>query len=310
MIRRQGAVVVLNPAARGGTGASRFQQVRRHLERYLDLQVLIMGAKNDWMKRLGETLKAGERFVISAGGDGTASSVIHAVKSSGVSLGCITLGAVALGSSNDLHKPVAKRLQGVSVRLDVQNRTPRDVGRVLYWDECGRRKERTFLVSASVGVAAEANAFFNQGTKRMCFLKHVCVDLAVIYAAMSTLWRYKAPNLVVRTGDEILSTQVANLSITKTQHLAGALKFDTVVQPASGTFSVNFWPKGSRLSLLFVLTNLLFGRFSQIKGASHWDAAKIEIRAQHPLPVEIDGEVVTATRAIFDILPEKVWLCG
>jgi diacylglycerol kinase family enzyme len=309
MSRRPTAIMVVNPAARSGAGASLFQSLQAHLERALDFDILETDAQGTWTAGLHSALQEGHRFIVTAGGDGTASHVITEIVASGVPLAEITLGAIGLGSSNDLHKPVSNRLVGVPVRLNAHDKTVRDVGRIQYWNGQGQKQERSFLVSASVGITAQANAFFNQEDPLLRVLKRGCVSLAVMYAAVRTLWHYRATRLLLRIGGKQWAQCVANLSMLKTAYLAGTLRFDTPVAPDSGMLAVNLCPNRSRASLLFLLANLLFGRFSRLRGVSHWHTAAVEIVADESMPIEVDGEVVNADRAVVDIRPQRIWLC-
>lgn len=303
------AIVVLNPCACGGTAATRFQAVRSHLEQSFDLFILETNPTGDWVEQLCSALQTGNRFIVTAGGDGTASAVITTIVENGVPLREIILGAIGLGSSNDLHKPVAARLSGIPIRLDDKGKSPRDVGRIQYWNANEQRSERYFLVSGSVGMTAQANAFFNKGDVVLRRLKPIWTDFAVLYAALRTIWRYDTPDISVYIGGRRIRQTIANLSIMKTPYLAGAFKFDTPVDPASGKFAVNLCPQASRWFHLVVLANLLFNRFLTLERVSHWDDGSVELASDSPVPIEVDGEVVVATRAVFDILPERIWIC-
>ena len=73
------ALVVLNPAARQGTAARRFAQVRPALERAYALSVVETTADESWRVAVEEELIAGTRVFLAAGGDGTVHRLAGAV---------------------------------------------------------------------------------------------------------------------------------------------------------------------------------------------------------------------------------------
>ena len=140
-----------------------------------------------WRAALEDEVRKGVPVVLAAGGDGTVGAVASAL------LACpnaahVALGAVGLGSSNDFQKPFGVVHAGVPLRIDVAGARPRDVGRALFSRNGEPPTERAFLVSASLGVTARANALFNEGRGALLgFLKRRWVDGAVFYAALAAL---------------------------------------------------------------------------------------------------------------------------
>jgi hypothetical protein len=127
-----------------------------------------------------DAIQAGEREFISAGGDGTVNALVNALASmlGPEELRNVTVGALGLGSSNDFHKPYTHTIHGFPARIDFDRARPRDAG-CLSFDSC----RRFFLVNASAGVTANANAFFNGPDTGLRLLKSVSTAAAISYAA-------------------------------------------------------------------------------------------------------------------------------
>jgi diacylglycerol kinase family enzyme len=306
------ALVVLNPAARHGTGLARYRRVEGLLAARYALSTVAFDRDARWRASLRQALDGGTRHVIAAGGDGTVGAVVSAIAEARVPLERVTLGAVGLGSSNDFHKPVTTAAEGVPLRIDAGRRTPRDVARARYESDTSGWRERLFLVSASLGVTAEANALFNEGEDRVLrLLKPRWVDGAVIYAALRALGRHQnlAGHLSLPGGEEE-AVALSNLSVLKTPHLSGCLRYDTPVVPDSGRLAVNLCEGMSRPQLVGVLANLVRGRFCGRRGTRHWAVDRLRVDLAEPAPLELDGEVVTARRVRFDVLPERIAVCG
>ena len=183
MSERARALVVVNPGARHGTGRQRWQRVRRAVEERFEPEVMLLEGERSLDQSVERALREGIRAFVAAGGDGTVHALVNAIGRgrAGIAWSALSLGAVGLGSSNDFHKPCRSWCEGVPILLGPA--APRDVARALYLDEGGVVQQRLFLVSASLGVTACANAFFNRGDALLRFLKRWWVGGAIAYAA-------------------------------------------------------------------------------------------------------------------------------
>jgi diacylglycerol kinase family enzyme len=304
------AVVVLNPAARHGTARRRFGTVSHTLHRELDLTIVETDPDGRWRGRLACEVGKGVRLVIAAGGDGTVGAVAGAL------LDCpggggVALGAVGLGSSNDFHKPFAHVQGGVPLRIDARRASPRDVARARYACDGEAPRERAFLVSASIGATARANARFNEGRDALLsLLKRRWVDGAVIGAALATLRGHSNLPALVRLEGEEHRVAISNLSVLKTPFLSGCLRYDTPVAPDSGLLAVNLCDGMGRGALLRVLLGLARGCFAGRRGTRHWTTPEVEVELAEPAPLELDGEVTQARRVRFDVLPRRLLACA
>jgi diacylglycerol kinase (ATP) len=297
------ALVLLNPNARRGQGRDRYAVVRPAIDELFDTRIAeTEPAGNDGAVRAA--LDDGIRTFIAAGGDGTVNVLVDAlVRLRGtLALDDLTLGAVGLGSSNDAHKPVEREIAGIPVRIDAQRALPRDVG-MARWES----GERAFIVSASVGVTAAANALFNREDPVLRHLKRWWVDGAIMWAGVRTIvtWRNLSATLVVNGTSSAIA--VTHLGVAKTPWLAGGLHYDTPVEP--GRFAVNLCEGMSRLRTIRTLAALARGRFRGLPGTHSWSAPGASVVLDSPCDLELDGEVVRACRVSFELLHERIRLC-
>lgn len=309
-MRRPAALVLVNTAARGGTGRARLARAWPAVVARFEPRAVELDGTGAWRGEIRVALDAGVRHFVAAGGDGTVGALADALwhASDRVALPALTLGAVGLGSSNDFHKPVRSRVAGVPLRLD--GGEWRDVGRVRYLDETGAEREHAFLVSASLGVTAAANAFFNRGDALLQALRRRWTTGAIAYAALHEILRHRAVTLDLVLPGTQERVRAASLSVLKTKHLAGGLAFDTPVAPDDGLLAVNLIEDRGRLATFAMLVSLAHGRFAGRPGARHWSLPELVVEAEAPLPLEIDGEVVLARRARFDVLAERILACA
>lgn len=271
--------VVLNPAAHGGRGRELWSRV----ESRVGGRVLETDPDGRWRATLHRAIEGGDRAFIAAGGDGTVNAVLNAIVESGVPTEDFTLGAVGLGSSNDFHKPYDGDLP---LKVDASSPHRRDVVRASF-----DGKTRHFLVSASLGLTARGNAYFNT----LGWIKRRWTGGAILWTATRTVATHR--NLRGRVdGEEI---DITNLSILKTPWLSGGFRFDTPVE--DGLLTINLSYGRSKFGALKFLSDLDSGRFLGRPGTRHWRAQSLRVELPHPAPLELDGEVVEARDVHFEI---------
>lgn len=313
-------LVLFNPAAGGGRAARQ----RGHVERALGegpARIVPLDPSGRWEAAVQTALAAEVNNFVAAGGDGTVSALVNTLVAGAghQRLGELTLGAVALGSSNDFHKPpmptCSNRLHaggGPQARIDPGHTRPRDICRARFTDELGRRVTRHFIISASMGVTATANALFNRGDRAQRLLKRLSPSLAIVYAALRAIARHESleariwPTAGSKDGRTV---RLTNLSLLKTPFLSGSLRFDTPVADDDSLLSANLCDGLGCARLLRTLADLSCGRFLGRRGCSHWSTPWLRIEADRPAPLELDGEVFTASCVTFDVLPQQVEVC-
>jgi diacylglycerol kinase family enzyme len=310
---RPTALVLVNAAARGGRARARLEACWPAVAERFDPQVVPLDGPGRWRSDVGRALAGGVRHFVAAGGDGTVGALADALwtERGRVPAGELTLAAVGLGSSNDFHKPVRARAAGVPVRLGAPQ--PRDLGRVRYEGADGAPREHVFVVSGSFGLTAQANAFFNSGDPLLRQLRRRWTVGAIAYAALRTIALGRGVRLRLTlagprpTGAEL---RFASLGVLKTPHLSGGLLFDTPVRGDDGLLAVNAIEDRGRAATLGALIGLARGRFSGRAGTRHWSVPAVDVAADAPVELEIDGEVVLARRARFDVLEERILACA
>ena len=306
------ALVVLNPSAHGGAAARRFAAVGPIVESSFDARIIVGRPDGEWRSEIRDALDSGVRLFVAAGGDGTANAILDAlIRAPGrPPLQALTLGAVGLGSSNDLHKPVRRQAHGIPLLLDAERAAPRDIVRCAYVDATGSH-EVYVLVSASLGVPACANARFSERSRTATLLRRMSTTAAIAWAAARTVatWRNLSARLRIDDGapERIALT---SLSVLKTEWLSGGLRLGCSVDPGSGDFDVALVEGIGRAQLLTDVLALLYGRFDGRAGHRRCRARSLGAWLDEEMPLEFDGEVVRAREARFDVYAERIRLCG
>jgi len=310
MTRRPQALVVLNPAARHGTAEARYQLVRPTLQAAFHAEEVRTDTEGTWVHSVLRGLERGVRIFIAAGGDGTVHAVVNALEGGTVDLEQVVLGGVGLGSSNDFFKPVCRTIDGIPLRINTQASGFRDLVRVHWEDEGGESRARVCIVSGSVGATAAANGFFNRGDALLRALKGRWTGAAIAWAAVRTIATWQNLSATLGLAGTNLAVSVANLSVLETPYLSGSFRYDTPVNDHDGHMVVNLIEGRGRIGLLFMLVSMARGRFLGRPGTRSWTVDHMELALEKTADLELDGEVVAARRASFDVMPRRIQLCG
>jgi diacylglycerol kinase (ATP) len=310
MPQRPAAFVLLNPAAGGNRGVARWQRTEGAVRAVCEPRVVETDLGGEWRFTVRQEIEAGTRLFIAAGGDGTVSALAdELVRARGwIPLDEFTLGAIGLGSSNDFHKPFGPRVGGVPVRI-VPSDARRDLCIARYTAPDGATHTRCFVISASLGVVAEANAFFNDGNRSQRWLRGRWTGGAILYAALHTIATWRNLAVRVRAGGHTVPAAVTNLSVSKTPFVSGLFRYDRSVTTDDGLLAIHLCERMSRPQALGALVDLARGRFEGRPGRRHWNTWRVAVAADTPVALELDGEVVRARRATFGVLREQVRLC-
>lgn len=308
-------IAVINPAAAGGRALAKWSRIEERLQGAVGpFATFVCPDPGDLDEAVAGFLDRGHRRIMVAGGDGTVGAVLGAIVAHAdrEMLEGIAVGAVGLGSSNDYHKPFAGMIDGVPCRLDFGRVRRHDIGRLDYDDAGGAARTRYWFINASIGVAAEANHFFNHPDRTLRRLKRVWTGGAISYAALRAIMANRPQNLTLTIdGRRFGPVRVRNLGVVKNPHFAGSLRYDSPHRPDSGRFHVHGLGARTRAGLVRALVRLARGRFSGGRATRSWLAREAAVvNGGDSFLVECDGEVIEARAARFSIVPGKLRLCS
>ncbi len=305
--------IFLNPACNYGSGRIRMKKISGHISRRTDrLEIEEITSPGTIVPQVLRAYNKGEREFIAAGGDGTVNLLLNAILVAGLDGKKIALGAVGLGSSNDYHKPFRPEnmVMRIPVKMNCRDAVLRDVLKIAYVDSGGLKRVRFCLCNASIGVTAEANAFFNLKSRLVKIVQRVSVEAAVIMTALRTIVAFHNLPCVIKIGAEgqegVLLT---NLGIVKNPHFTGSLCYDCDILPDDGKFGVYLSSNQSFLERIATFVALYRHRFNGRPKTRCATAAKVVVKSRRVFPLEMDGEVVETNEVEFSIMPRRVRCC-
>jgi len=303
--------VFLNPACGYGSGYRRFQRIGAVLEARFGSYDVETVCPKDIRSQVVRALDDGERMVVAAGGDGTVNLLAEALLEERHRTQNVVLGAIGIGSSNDFHKPYEsyRMIRGIPVRMNRRHTEFRDVIEISYTNG-DEWHTRFACINASLGICAEANALYNNHNRFIHVLKCISTDLAIIGAAVTSIFSYENNTCRFRIEeDEFRTISLTNLGILKSPHFAGFLRYNTPVETDDGLLRINLCEGMNRLEVLSLLFRLMNHEFRG-RGKTHsWIATKAEVSVSNVVRVEIDGEVIQTSHIVFRVLPHALRCC-
>ncbi len=307
--------IFLNPAAGRGTADKAWNSLEPGLRRrFTDLCVHRCSSREMMIGRVRETFSRGGTHFIAAGGDGTIQTVLDALmeappRSPSFNL---HLGAIALGTSNDFHKPLSKadRIEGVPVRIDPATPHPHDVFSIEITCPDGKTLTRFFLQSSHVGTIPSANfrltgrpGFFNTAYRYWYWGSLMAVSAWEVFT-------YPGFRGKVEAGGKTWEGLFTGMSLVKRSHIAGQFFFMTERKTDDGLFDLAVCEKISPFRLIS-----LIGEFEKKGLGGHPDVHFLEtsqasVVFESPQPVDFDGEIIEAASARWKILPRAISILG
>ncbi len=250
----------------------------------------------DLRKLVREQLKKGTDMVIAAGGDGTVSAVVSGMVNSNKPMGILPAGT-GNALARDLSIPLD--LDGALKLLDSKYA----VQELDIMEVTGTSKGDFYVMNVSVGITSLTMRDTGRKEKRRFGF------LAYIYNAIASIWKSDLNRFEVRT-------EKKNIRIYATEVMIANCKFMGLQPQMDG---VQIDPNDSRLDMFIIRTNSLRGylavlaRFvlrrkrdedSKIRYLDVHDW--IEIKADHPMPVQADGEVIGKTPVKVRLMPSAL----
>lgn len=285
-------LVIVNPAAGAGR-ASRFwrRAAAACTAAGLELEVFMTRRRGDAADRAAE---AGDRLVISVGGDGTAHEVVNGLLRR-ARASPPSFGALLAGTGADLVRSVP---------------SPRDPDQVAGWLTAGRFRRldaarvatptghRYFINAADVGIGAEvvrraaAGPAFAGGT------------LNFLGAAVASLMVHRNAEVRLRLDEgAVRQLRIRTIAVANGSYLGGGMRMAPQARIDDGMLEVVIIGDIGRLRGIRSLPLLYRGTHNRLAEVEFATARRVEVEGEIPIGVEADGELVGTTPAIFEILP-------
>ncbi len=276
-------LVILNPAADRGKAGRREEEIQHALKRAgLAFELKRTEAPGHATELAREAAGAGVSLVVAAGGDGTVNEVAQGLVGTEVPLGILPI-----GSGNDYVRAlgVPKDLREAARRLVEARPRPVDVGRV---------EGRYFLNSLGMGIDGQIAWDY----RRMRLLKG---EVGYLIATLLEIVRFRSFVAEVEADGWRFSGRLLTTAVMNGPYAGGGFFLAPQARPDDGKLDLVFIGNYPRLERFSVLPRTRDGSYLKLERMQLRRVREVRIRADRPLPVHMDGELLPEPMAELEV---------
>jgi diacylglycerol kinase (ATP) len=293
-------VFLVNPASANGKTGKQWPEIARAAhEAGLRGEAIFSEQPGQLGDLAREAVDEGATLLVVVGGDGTVHEVVQGVAGrEGVELALIPR-----GTGWDFA-----RTHGITKDLDAALRTARDgaarpfdLGRASYAVD-GVQESAWFANMASVGMSGAVAAKANSTTKALGAKTSYLMALGIVFA------RWKNVSLRVRVDAEQRDALMEDAIVAVGRYLAGGMMITPDAEPDDGLFDVLLIGDLTKAEMVRVMPKVFRGTHLPHPKGEVLRGAAVEIQADEPLPLQLDGEQPGTTPVRFEIVPAAIRL--
>jgi diacylglycerol kinase (ATP) len=255
-------------------------------------------------RQLGELARRaadkGASLLVAVGGDGTVNEVVQGL----AGRDGIELAVIPRGTGWDFV-----RTYGIPRRFDdavavARDGTARaiDLGRASYrsWD--GAEAESYFANIASAGMSGAIAKRANETSKALGG------KVSYLWATVAVFARWRNDEVRVAVDGERRTGRMHDVIVANGRYLGGGMMICPEAEPDDGLFDVLLIGDLTKRDLMLTLPKTYRGTHLPHPKAELLRGARVEVDAEEPLPVELDGEQPGTTPVSFEVVPQALRL--
>jgi diacylglycerol kinase (ATP) len=259
----------------------------------LEGETLFSEAPGQLIELARTAVDGGAELVVAVGGDGTLNEVVN-----GVAGRDVDLATIPLGTGMDFVRTYGiptKFDDAVRVAVGGETRTI-DAGRVHYRTWAGDEADRWFANVGSVGmsgaVAQRANGMSKALGGKATFF----------YALTRVFLEWENTEITVTLDDGERRGRMHDVIVANGVWHGGGMKLAPGAEPDDGFFEVVLIGDVSKLDFLTTAPKIYKGKHVHHPKVDVLRSARVEVTAAEHLPIEVEGEQVGTTPAIFEVV--------
>lgn len=294
-MRENATVFLVNPASSNGATGKRWPELAHRAERAgLSGETLFSERPGHLIELARQAVDGGATLLVAVGGDGTLNEVVNGAAGRNVEVATIPLGTgMDFGRTYGIP---TKFEDAVRVAVDGVTRTV-DAGRVRYRTWQGAEAGRWFANVGSVGmsgaVAQRANGMSKALGGKVTFF----------YALTRVFLEWENTEVRVRLDDGERVGRMHDIIVANGVWHGGGMMLAPEASPDDGLFDVVLIGDVGKLDFLTTAPKLYKGRHVSHPKVEVVRSARVEVDADDRLPIEVEGEQIGTTPAVFEVVP-------
>jgi len=281
-------IFIINPAAGKGKSVELVPFIQEYFRDREQEELLIEvtrypGHAEEVARKHSE---AGPCRIYSIGGDGTVNEIVNGMAGSSSALGVIPTGSGndfirSLHSETDVKTVMTRTIEGMEKSIDL-----------------ARVNDKYFINIASIGF--DANVVYNAELfkKKPGITGSMAYLLSIIY----TVFKHRICNIEVDLDGEKTAMNALLVAVANGRYYGGGIMPAPEAELDDGLLDVCLVSEVSRLKILSLFPKYIKGRHGVIKQVSFKKCNKIKILSETEFSLNIDGEILTAKCADFEII--------
>lgn len=298
--------VLINPTSGQGKGSRLWQRVQTHLTAPEAFAPPVLTAQPlHAVALIQQALQRGFRKFVIVGGDGTFNEGVNAIFGQyQIPAQEVTFALLPCGTGNDRVRTLGYAKfspQALAAMLEQGATTHIDIGAITY-REGATEKRRYFLNVAGLGFDTYVADRYLRGKKGIS---------RYVSGLLRGLVNFQPLTLRLQWAENTHTQQqyegkifIAAMGIS--QYFGGGLRIAPDAITNDGLFDITLVTNISKLGVIGQLPNLFTGKFVQHPAVAQHRAREIQIDADTPAYLQIDGEVIGHTPASVSSLPQAL----
>lgn len=298
--------LIVNPASAGGRTAREWPAMAEVLHRAgLDFETAFTSGPLEATDLARAAVAEGRELVVAAGGDGTISEVAAGFFADGKLLETDTrFGVLPTGTGGDFRRTFGIPVDtAAAARVLVEGDARRiDAGLVKLTDHGGEDRVVPFVNIADAGLGGEVVHRVNHGPK--------FGPATFTVASLMSLLRFRNVPVTVQIDGERRDLVVQQVVVANCQYFGGGMRMAPMADPGDGLLDVILVGDVSIPETIRGLGKV--GKGTHLEAGnpkwSHQRAKRLEVTAERPVRVDVDGEQPGYLPAVFEVVPDALTL--
>ena len=296
------AKVIVNPMARGGATGKTWPILNTLLRTTgLPFDCELMQGQGHGIELSREAIEKGYNLVIAVGGDGTVNEVVNGLMDENGECRA-ALGIISAGTQNDIARMLGIPRDYLRACQFFRNfeTVKIDIGAV----ECTHNNEirrRYYINTAGIGFVTDVI----EGSIPHTRLKVIGGGIPYAIGVIPKVLNYQNKDLVICIDGEKREERDFSVVVNNGRYLGGGRTFPDAT-PYDGLLDVAVIGNLSKLEALLNFPLFFTGTYYYPHKIKLHKARNVIVDSPQRLPIQIDGEIVGCTPAVFRIIPSSL----